>query len=237
MNVQAIKAIAYKEKISVKKSIKSLLIINVVFICILLATSIKKSSGFLDEGVTDVSNLLVGSTGYVSIFLSFVTFISTLKFWQEKSMDAIDSLFSLPVSIRKILVGKVAFSMLIGVIGFAVAFITSIIVYAVKFKVFAFSPVAALLMLAISLLLNFSYGIINGFCMWQLSIGKAKIIQGLTYVIFLGGIIGLNGCITADGINMNVVYALIAAVILLAAGAVYSLILANKEKIILNHIE
>lgn len=60
---------------------------------------------------------------------------------------------------------------------------------------------------------------------------KAKIIQGLTYVLSLGGIIGLNGYITADGIDMNVKYALIAAVILLTAGAAYSLIIYGNNSV------
>ncbi len=64
---------------------------------------------------------------------------------------------------------------------------------------------------------------------------KAKIIQELTYVLSLGGIIGLNGYITADGIDMNVKYALIAAVILLTAGAVYSLIIYGNMVIPLTH--
>lgn len=60
---------------------------------------------------------------------------------------------------------------------------------------------------------------------------KAKIIQELTYVLSLGGIIGLNGYITTDGIDMNVKYALIAAVILLTAGAEYSLIIYDNNSL------
>ena len=237
MKMKCLKAIAYKERIAVRRNIKSLLFIIVVFGIILLATSVSKCNTFLNAGVTDLKPLLMGSVSYVSMFLSYVAFMSTLKFWQEKSMDALDSLFSLPMSIRQVLTAKVMFSVYIGLLCFVPSYMISTLVFVVAFKAFAFSAVHFLAALVISMIFQFSYGVINGFCMWQLSVGAAKVAQIFTYVIFLGGIISLNRCMTPEGIQMNVVYMLCSALVLLIVGAVYALVLTNKEKIILNHID
>lgn len=224
-----------------KKDIKSLLFLVITFYLILLMSSISKCNMLLNEELKNLIPLINGSTSYIAILLSYISFITTLKFWQEKNTGAIDSLFSLPISIRNVLIAKVIFSLLVSIICFIITYIITLVVYTVKFNTIACLSVSFItsfiISFVISLIFNFLYGIINGFCMWQLSVGIAKFFQSITYIIFLGAIIGINNCITTNGINMNVIYALCATLIILVIEASYALILINKEKIILNNID
>jgi uncharacterized membrane protein SpoIIM required for sporulation len=52
--------------------------------------------------------------------------------------------------------------------------------------------------------LNFAYSIINGFSMWSLKEGVAKMVQLFTYVIYLSGISGIVEADMSSGITKSV---------------------------------
>lgn len=234
--INCIRAIVYKEMCSLKKQIKSLTFLSMAFLAILLFSSSNKISVYVTCNV-DIKPSITGALGYITIFLGFVALTLTLRYWNEKSMDTLDTLFALPFSFRKIMIAKVVLPVIIGIMVSFFSYVISALYFYVQYQTLVIMPFYFVLILIISIILNFTYGIINGFCMWYLSQLAAKIAQILIYAVFLAGIAGIRSFITEKGIDMNAIYTLIAGMVILIIMSVYCMILVSKEKILLNKIE
>lgn len=230
-------AIIYKEFLSIKNSIKGLIFNLIVLYTILMISVLTKSKSLLNSTNELNSYVLNNFSIYILIFLGFLATTYTLKFWQEKSNKTLEVLLSTPISARIALFSKVLASEIFSILVIIIGNLFTQIFFYFKFGKITFSITSLLIVIMISALLNISYGIINGYCMWCASTSIAKISQLATYVIMIGGITGIITGINQSGFSKNTIITLISSIVILSIGSVYCLILTNKEKIVLHQID
>lgn len=230
-------AIIYKEFCAFKRSIKSFIFLIIIFGTILLYSTYNKCNAFVQNGTVDIKKALNGGIFYIVIFLGFVALTTTLRYWSEKSTYALDTLLSLPYTVKKIMLAKAIFPVIVGLIISSLSYIISITVFFMCYEVWLFSVKKLILFLLISLVFNFSYALINGFCMWCLSTTVSKIVQIFIWIVFLAGIRGIEALLTETGYSIKVIIIFAISMVLMIIIAVFGLMLADKESIITNGID
>ena len=231
--LKGINAIIWKEFRSIKNkykglmfslSISSLMFFTVTLIRIFTLKNSLRSDIFASQQISI----------YVSGLISYMALIYTLRFWEEKSTRTIDSLFATPLSVRQIMVGKVLAS-----VAFSIGVsLTSLLLFSLFFALFSSTNILSiqtiLITISIPILFNIPYGIVNGYTMWCLKTGMAKIVQLISFGIFFGSFASIWSGINATGISSTLVYSFMTGAIFLWILSIYCLIFANKEKTLLN---
>lgn len=228
--VNCFKGIFYKEFVCLLHNKKSFLYSIIIFYLIFIVSGIKHV-----QSINNNSQLVAAFSYafYTSIFISFVGMITTLKFWKEKAMHTLDSLLSMPFRFKVIFISKALFSTLVGIFFAIVFYVISTLIFYVLYRINIFTIINLLEIIFFSFFLNFGYSIINGFSMWSMKEGTAKVIQLVTYVIYIAGISGIIGTNISSGITKNMYMVLLTAAVLLNIIALFCTCIINKEKIIL----
>jgi len=174
------------------------------------------------------------SSIYISGLISYLAFIYTLKFWEEKNNRTLDSLFATPLSIRMIILGKVLASVAFSEVVNLTAFTLLNIFFYLYIGSNILSIQTILVSISIPLLFNTPFGIINGYSMWCLSTGFAKIVQLVSMGIIFGTLASIWSGFDKNGLSSSLLYGFMAGAIFLWIVGSYCLIFANKEKALLN---
>ena len=226
-------AVMWKEFRSMRYRIKGLLFSIGVSLLLFFFASIMKiytMKGVFSNNVIAAQQISI----YVSGIIGYMALIYTLRFWEEKSMKTIDTLFSTPLSIRLIMLAKVMASLVFSELAVICAFIFYSIVFKIVYSVNILSLGTIIITLAIPILFNIPFGLINGYTMWCLSVGAAKLIQMISIGIFFGALASIWSGIDKTGISSALISGLLAAAIVLWIVGFYCLLFANKEKTVLN---
>lgn len=122
-------AILWKEFKSIKDNFISKLIPQIgmsIILTIMFVVKIKLLNTNINA--TTAKNFLM----YMLIVVGYISFISNLKFWQEKSFKTIESLLATPIPIKLIILGKVLAPTIISIIIILIHYI----LYSIGFYIF-----------------------------------------------------------------------------------------------------
>lgn len=175
---------------------------------------------------TDISkNFLI----YILVIIGYVSFISNLRFWQEKSLKTIESLLATPISIKLIIFSKVLAPTLLSSLMILIHYFIYGLFLLIFFKVNLFSIYTLAVPFFISFAFNILYGIINGYGMWCANLTIAKFLQLLSVGIYLTSIFSIFTISSEISIlSGSIKYVLIIIAIL----SEYCLLFTTKEKAI-----
>lgn len=219
-------AILWKEFKSIKDTFISKLIPQIgmsIILTIMFVVKIKLLNTNINA--TTAKNFLM----YMLIVVGYISFISNLKFWQEKSFKTIESLLATPIPIKLIILGKVLAPTIISIIIILIHYILYSIGFYIFLKINTFSFSVFLIPILFSITFCFCYGFINGYCMWCGSISMAKILQFFSIAIYLTSIFSiLTINSNTEILNSKIKYVFILLIIL----GFYSLLFTSKEKAI-----
>lgn len=228
--VNCFKGVFYKEYVSLLHNKKSFLFSILIFYLIFITNGIKNVQSINSNSQLGAAH---SYAFYISIFISFVGMITTLKFWKEKAMHTLDSLLAIPFKFKVIFISKALFSTLVGTFLALIFYIISTLVFLLLYRVNIFTAMNLLEIVFFSFFLNFGYSIINGFSMWNMKEGGAKVVQLITYVVYIAGISSIIGVDMSSGITKNMYMVLLAATVLLNIIALFCLCIIDKEKVVL----
>ncbi|MBV4431674.1 hypothetical protein KM803_10060 [Clostridium tyrobutyricum] len=224
--IKYLNALLWKEFKLIKQNVVSKFIsqlsINIILIAILiLRVKISKLPMNIDT--------IINITTYVLIITGYISFISNLKFWQEKSFKTIESLLATPIPIYIVVISKILAPIIFSIIVILINYSIYEVFFALFFKYNIFRISSLLIAIALSSFFDYCYGIITAYSMWCASIGVAKILQYLSIGIYLSSIFSIFFVPSnINLLNSNIKYAFILLVIV----SFYCFIFINKEKCI-----
>lgn len=233
--MNAFKAIMWKEFMQIKQR-KKAIITNSVFTAIfVLFLGAIRLLGFRSTG-TDTPEIITNIVLYIAIVCTYMSLLSLIRFWQEKSNKTIEMLIVAPISVVPIVFAKFIVPVIIScIIGFmdtsAMIVVTVILYQEVKINLlYVFG-----IQLMFGLLIGIPYSIINAYSMWCMDITYSKLVQGISTFAY-GGIL-----IVMFVSNSSSVFFL-PKVILLCFGtlsliATYMLLRFDKEEIVIRFLE
>lgn len=233
--MRAFKAIMFKEFMQIKCRKKSLIIssvCNAIFIGFIGAIRLLS----FRSNSTDTPGMIKNIIIYVSIMCTYMSLLSLLRFWQEKSNKTIEMLISAPINVIPVVFAKllvpVLISFIIGLIDTSAMTAFTVILYG-KIKANLLCVFAVQIMFAF--LIGIPYSIINAYSMWCMNITYSKLIQGISTFAYVGVLMVMF-------ISKNSDVFLLSKVILICAGAlsliaVCMLFKLDKEKIIIRLLE
>lgn len=181
--MDVIKALVWKEYQTLlvnKKSLLATLIGCFIFIYIFIFMRLK---------INNFSNTnFIGKINYSTLMISYIVFISSLKFWHEKAMCTLEVLFMLPAKIITIIIGKMILPILVAQICSIIFYIISCCILLFISGSLYFSIITLLQIMLLSIIFQIFYSIINCYAMWCASLNYAKIIQVISVILYLGAV-------------------------------------------------
>lgn len=178
-----IKALLWKEFKSLTKNMKSkvgMSIGTMVFIYLLLFVRLQTSDFSISVYQYNIN--------YMTVILGYLMFISNLRFWYEKNMNMLETLFIMPTKLYVIIIGKMLLPILISVSLSIIFYLLSTGIGLVVFKSSIFSFTTLFQILLISVVFQIFYSIINCYAMWCASLAYAKVIQFISVMLYMGSI-------------------------------------------------
>lgn len=184
--MSAVKAIVWKEYAILcanKKGLLLMLVGYITFIGIFIWAKISTKGFYIEE--------FESSINYATLTISYMIFISSLKFWQEKSMQTLEVLFMLPTSIMGIIMAKTIVPICISQISVVSFYLIANVFCIMVTEQTCGSMVILLQIIFISALFEILYSIINCYAMWCASLTYAKFIQMLSVILYLGSVFSI----------------------------------------------
>jgi len=218
-----IKALLWKEFKSLVKNIKSKVVMSIgtmVFIYLLLFVRLQTSDFSISVYQYNIN--------YMTVILGYLMFISNLRFWYEKNMNMLETLFIMPTKLYVIIIGKMLLPILLSVsLSVAFYFLSTGIGWMVfKSSIFSFTTLFQILL--ISIVFQIFYSIINCYAMWCASLAYAKVIQFISVMLYMGSVFTMFVIPTNFSLYNSLGTWIIMAMIGVYAVICYSRI--NKEK-------
>lgn len=184
--MSAIKAIVWKEYAILctnKKGLFLMMLGYIAFIGIFIWAKISTKGFQIEEFESNIN--------YATLTVSYMIFISSLKFWQEKSMQTLEVLFMLPTSIIGIIMAKTIVPICISQISVVSFYFIANGVCMIITGQGCGSTVMLLQIVFISTLFEILYSIINCYAMWCASLTYAKFIQMVSVILYLGSVFSI----------------------------------------------
>ena len=224
--IKQLNSILWKEFKNIKRNMKIQMIsytgITVLFCIILFAKSLLLGK---EINPTIINNFIQ----YSLIIIGYMSFLSNIKFWQEKSLKTLESLFATPIPLKILILGKVLAPTIFSVICIGIYYIIFGLLMAFILAINSFNILNLLFPLIISILFNILFGIINAYGMWCASAALAKLLQLISLGLYLLSIIPVFMITAKNNISdFNFAYFFIILSIL----SIYCLVRCNKEKAI-----
>jgi len=218
-----IKALLWKEFKSLTKNIKSKVVMGIgtiLFIYLLL---------FIRLHTSDFSiSVYRYNINYMTVILGYLMFISNLRFWYEKNMNMLETLFIMPTKLYVIIIGKMILPILISVSLSVIFYFLSTGIGWIVFKSSIFSFITLFEILLISVVFQIFYSIINCYAMWCASLAYAKVIQFISVMLYMGSVFTMFVIPTNFSLYNSLGTWIVMAIIGVYAAICYSRI--NKEK-------
>ncbi|RBP65361.1 hypothetical protein DES36_107101 [Alkalibaculum bacchi] len=218
-----IKALLWKEFKSLTKNIKSKVVMaigTIIFIYLLL---------FIRLHTSDFSiSVYRYNINYMTVILGYLMFISNLRFWYEKNMNMLETLFIMPTKLYVIIIGKMILPILISVSLSVIFYFLSTGIGWIVFKSSIFSFITLFEILLISVVFQIFYSIINCYAMWCASLAYAKVIQFISVMLYMGSVFTMFVIPTNFSLYNSLGTWIVMAIIGVYAAICYSRI--NKEK-------
>lgn len=224
MNV--IKGIVWKEYRTLLTNIKGLIVMSLgcqLFIYIFIFVRMK-SSGFSVEQ-------FIGNVNYASLMIAYIVFISSLKFWHEKSMNTLEILFMFPSNMITLVIGKAIVPILISQVSVIFFYVVSCGALSFITQNIYFSIITIIQIIIMSVIFEVFYSIINCYAMWCASLNYAKIIQIISVILYLGAVFSV--IVVPTKINFFTSPGVWIVMGIIGIYSFFCLKLINKEKAIL----
>lgn len=226
-------ATIWKELLIVKKHIKTSYIFLIMGYVIIMFISIVKIKVQMNEmiiSLPSIEKIIL----YIIVYVGFLNFVNVMRFWEEKNLGTMEILFIINQSIRVTIVSKVISYIIVQVVNIVIFYNITSVIFSIYFGQNLFSLKTLLLGILLSIVLTFPYGIINGYVMWCMKTGIAKIMQVISTILSLGCLGVLWGKLDQTYISRSFIIFLSCTIITLWIIAGLSLIKSNKEKALLN---
>lgn len=218
-----IKALLWKEFKSLTKNIKSKVVMGIgtiLFIYLLLFVRLHTSDFSISVYRYNIN--------YMTVILGYLMFISNLRFWYEKNMNMLETLFIMPTKLYVIIIGKMILPILISVSLSVIFYFLSTGIGWIVFKSSIFSFITLFEILLISVVFQIFYSIINCYAMWCASLAYAKVIQFISVMLYMGSVFTMFVIPTNFSLYNSLGTWIVMAIIGVYAAICYSRI--NKEK-------
>jgi hypothetical protein len=218
-----IKALLWKEFKSLTKNIKSKVVMGIgtiLFIYLLLFVRLHTSDFSISVYRYNIN--------YMTVILGYLMFISNLRFWYEKNMNMLETLFIMPTKLYVIIIGKMILPILISVSLSVIFYFLSTGIGWIVFKSSIFSFITLFEILLISVVFQIFYSIINCYAMWCASLAYAKVIQFISVMLYMGSVFTMFVIPTNFSLYNSLGTWIVMSIIGVYAAICYSRI--NKEK-------